>query len=378
MTLLNEDQLMLQESAAAFLSEKAPISEFRAMRDAGLATGFSKDLWAQFAQMGWAGILVPEEYGGSGFDLTGAGLLAREMGRNLTASPFIATAVMATTALKNLGSDEQKSANLPAIATGSQLFAIAVDESRKHAPAKTALNARRSGNGFLLNGTKCFVSEGASADQIIVAARTSGEPGDTDGITLFLVPSGTDGVTCSATPTIDARGFATLDFTDVTVTADAVLGEVDGGYDGLEIVLDAGRACMAAELTGSATAAFDMTLSYLAERKQFGVPVSSFQALQHRAAHLHTEIEMAEACALKALAAFDALAPDTWRHVAVAKAKCAQVAQLAVQEGVQMHGGMGMTDAFDIGLYMKRARVAGELFGDSAWHANRLADALGY
>lgn len=376
--MLNEDQEMLREAAAGFLNENAPVSAFRELRDRNSKEGFSRDLWSEMAQMGWAGILVPEEYGGSAFGMVGAGLIAEEMGKHLTASPYLATSVLAATAFSRFGSEAQKQHHLPKIASGEKLYALAIDEGAKHAPAKTSLKAERSGNGFKLSGEKTFVANGHVADHVIVAARTSGTAGDEFGITLFLVDANAAGLNRSASTMVDSSSSARLQFTDVEVNADAIIGEIDGGYGPLETVLNAGRACLAAELTGCSDQALKTTVAYINERKQFGVPVGSFQALQHRAAHLHTEIEMAKAVTLAALQSIDADDEQAWRTTALAKAKVGQVALLAAQEGVQMHGGMGMTDAFDIGLYLKRVRVAGELFGDASWHANRIAEALSF
>ncbi|MEM8748936.1 MAG: acyl-CoA dehydrogenase [Pseudomonadota bacterium] len=376
--VLTEDQEMLREAAEGFLTQNAPVAEFRKLRDGETQDGFDRDLWKAMVEMGWAGIVVPEDYGGSGFGLVGAGLLAEEMGKHLTASPFLATAVLGATALSKFGSADQKNAHLGAIAAGDHLMALAVDEGPRHAPAKTAMQATRHGNGFRLNGEKRFVADGHIADQLIVAARTSGEAGDSDGLTLFLVDRASAGLDCEKTPMVDSRNAARLQFDDVEVTADAVLGEVDAGHEVLETILNAGRACLGAEMTGMAAQAFGTTLAYINERKQFGVPVGSFQALQHRAAHLYSEVEMAKAVTLAALQALDAGDPDAATMVSVAKAKAGQVALLAAQEGIQMHGGMGMTDAFDIGLYIKRVRVAGEMFGDAAWHSDQLARTLGF
>ncbi len=376
--MLNEDQEMLREAAAGFLKENAPVSAFREMRDSNSTEGFSRDLWSEMAQMGWVGILVPEEYGGSAFGMVGAGLIAEEMGKHLTTSPFLSTSVLATTAFAKFGSEAQKQHHLPKISSGECLYALAVDEGAKHAPAKINLKAERSGNGFKLSGQKTFVANGHVADHVIVAARTSGEAGDENGITLFLMDANSMGLDKTASSMVDNSSSARLRLSDVEVNADAIIGEIDGGFEPLETILNAGRACLAAELTGCADQAFNTTVAYINERKQFGVPVGSFQALQHRAAHLHTEIEMAKAVTLAALQSVDGEDEHAWRLTALAKAKVGQVALLAAQEGVQMHGGMGMTDAFDIGLYLKRVRVAGEMFGDASWHANRIAEALSF
>ena len=376
--ILTEEQEMLKESARGFLDEKAPVSALRKLRDANDPVGFSRDLWKEMAEMGWAGILVEEQHGGADFGFVGAGVLAEEMGRTLTASPFLSTSILAATALKKLGSDAQKSANLSKIAAGDALYALAVDEHRKHGPAKTAMKAEKHGNGFKLSGDKTFVADGHVADKIIVAARSAGAPGETAGLTLFLVDAKAKGVSVERTQMVDSRNAARIRFEGVEATGDDVLGEVDGGYMALESVLNAGRAGLAAEMSGSAQQAFVMTVNYLKERKQFGMEIGSFQALQHRAAHLYSEIELMKSAVLKALQDLDEHYGMAGPICSLAKAKAGEVAKLASQEAVQMHGGIGMTDEFDIGFYMKRIRVAQEMFGDPAFHADRLAQMRGY
>ncbi len=376
--VLTEEQEMLRESARGFLDEKAPVAALRKLRDTSDATGFSRDLWKEMAEMGWAGILVDEAHGGADFGFVGAGVLAEEMGRTLTASPFLSTSILAATALKKLGSDAQKQSNLPKIATGELLYALAVDEHRKHGPAKIAMKAEKHGNGFKLSGDKTFVADGHVADKIIVAARSAGAAGEQDGLTLFLVDAKSKGLTAERTQMVDSRNAARLKFDGVEATGDDVLGEVDGGYMALEGVLNAGRAGLAAELSGAAQAAFAMTVTYLKERKQFGTEIGSFQALQHRAAHLYSEIELAKSAILKALQDLDSHYGMAGPICSLAKAKAGDVAKLASQEAVQMHGGIGMTDEYDIGFYMKRIRVAQEMFGDPAFHADRIAQMRGY
>ena len=376
--VLNEEQEMLRESARGFLDEKAPVSALRKLRDSNDETGFDRGLWKEMAEMGWAGILVEEEHGGADFGFVGAGVLAEEMGRTLTASPFLSTSILAATALKKLGSDAQKQSNLPNIAAGEMLYALAVDEHRKHGPAKTAMKAEKHGNGFKLSGDKTFVADGHVADKIIVAARSAGAAGEQDGLTLFLVDAKSKGIEIERTQMVDSRNAARIRFDGVEATGDDVLGEVDGGYMALEGVLNAGRAGLAAEMSGSAQQAFEMTVDYLKERKQFGTEIGRFQALQHRAAHLYSEIELAKSAVLKALQDLDAHYGMAGPICSLAKAKAGEVAKLASQEAVQMHGGIGMTDEFDIGFYMKRIRVAQEMFGDAAFHADRLAQMRGY
>lgn len=378
MLVLNDDQVMLQDAARGFVSEKAPVAALRKIRDEKIADGFDRGLWRSMAEMGWTGVLVPEDQGGLGFGFVGAGVICEEMGRTLTASPFLSTAMMAATALSRSGSPAQKERWLPAIVAGEAVIATAVDEGRRHDPAGTAMRAERHGNGFRLSGTKAYVVDGQAADAVLVAARTAGSAGETGGLSLFLVETATRGLSAERLSTLDSRGAAELTFDGVEVTADAVVGEVDDGFSLLEIVLGAGRAGLAAELSGNAQESFDRTMAYLRERKQFGRTIGAFQALQHRAAHLFCEVEVARSAVLAALQALDADPAGASLAVSVAKSKASSVARLAAQEAVQMHGGIGMTDAIDIGLFMKRMQVASTLYGDADFHADRVARARGF
>jgi alkylation response protein AidB-like acyl-CoA dehydrogenase len=335
-------------------------------------------LWKTFAEMGFAGLLVPEEFGGSGLGCVEAGVVMEEIGRNLTPSPFLSTAVLAASALSRGGSQAQRREYLPDIAAGDLVAALAIDEGAKHRPLQTDMQAVRSGNGFQLNGAKALVVDGHVADLLIVAARSAGHAGDSDGVTLFLVDPKTKGIAIERTIMVDAHNAARINFDNVEVTADHVLGEVDGGSALLDGVLNIGRGAVASEMVGLSEEVFGRTVAYLKERKQFGKAIGEFQALQHRAAQLYIDIEITRAAVLKALQALDADVANAATAVAVAKARAGTTATRAVQEGVQMHGGMGMTDQFDIGFFMKRARVCEELFGDANFHADQLARSRGY
>jgi acyl-CoA dehydrogenase len=372
--VLTEEQTMLRDSARGLIGDKAPVAHLRKLRDERDATGFSRELWKSFAEIGFAGLLVPEQFGGSGLGCVEAGVVMEEIGRHLTPSPFLSTAVLAASALMRGGSEAQKKQTLPKIADGSLIAALAVDEGAKHRPLRIELQATRAGNGFKLSGAKALVVDGHVADLLIVAARSAGAPGERDGLTLFLVDPKASGVAIERTVMVDAHNAARISFDNVEVTSDHVLGEVDRGASLLDVVLNVGRAAVAAEMLGVADEAFGRTVAYLKERKQFGRLIGEFQALQHRAAHLYTEIEILRAAALKALQSLDSDPDRAGVAVAVAKAKAGTVTTLAVQEGVQMHGGMGMTDAFDVGLFMKRARVCQELLGDANYHAEMLAE----
>jgi alkylation response protein AidB-like acyl-CoA dehydrogenase len=306
------------------------------------------------------------------------GLILEELGRTLTASPLIASGVGAASALVLGGSDAQKSEWLPKIADGSVVGALAVDEGPHHAPEKVALAATKSGSGYSLSGTKTFVIEGLAANLLVVSARTSGKPGDKDGITLFLVPADAKGVSRKRLALADSRGAANITFDKVEVGVDAVLGAVDKGGDVLEKTLDRVRAALAAEMLGSANQAFETTLDYLKVRVQFGQVIGSFQALQHRAAKMFTDLELARSAVEAALQAIDADSPDVAELVSLSKAKMGDVFHLVSNEMVQMHGGIGMTDAHDAGFYLKRARAAEAAFGSQSYHRDRYARINGY
>lgn len=374
---LNDDQTMLADTARPFLAEQGSVGHMRALRDAGDSTGFSRELWKSFAEMGFTGLAVDEAHGGLGLGQVEAGIVLEEIGRNLTPSPFLSTSVGAVAAIQ--GSEAaQRDRWLPAIVAGDIVAALALDEGVRHRPAHTALKAERSGNGFSLTGAKRFVAHAHVADLLIVAARTAGAPGETDGITLFAVEGDAPALTVTPERLADASLASRLALEGVQVDADAVIGEVDGGWALLSRVLGVVRTGAAAELLGVGSGAMELTVGYLKTRKQFGVHIGSFQALQHRAAHLYAELEVTRAAVLKAQQLLDAGDPAAERATHVAKAMAGLTSALAVQEGVQMHGGMGMTDEFDIGLYMKRARVLAEMFGDADHHADQLARMSGY
>ncbi len=376
--VLTDEQKMIKDSADGFFASEAPVSQHRALRDTADATGFSRDVWAKIAEMGFAGVLVPEEHGGAGLGNVAAGLVMEAIGRNLSAAPMLSTGILASTALVAGGSPEQQAKYLPLIAQGQRLFALAADEAARHAPAFVEATATPSGNGFKLNGVKGFVLDGHVADTLIVAARTAGDSDSPDGITLFLVDAKTPGIEVTRRSMVDSRNAARIALADVQVDGADVLGPVGGGFAILEKVLDAGRAALAAEMLGVSSESFAKTVDYLKQREQFGQKIGSFQALQHRAAHLFCEVELARSATLRALQALDSGDDRAPAFASLAKAKAGEVAKLATNEGVQMHGGIGMTDDYDIGFYMKRARAAQETFGDVSFHGDRLARLMGY
>ncbi|MCC6926599.1 acyl-CoA dehydrogenase family protein [Novosphingobium sp.] len=373
-----EDQAMLADTARQFMADEGNIAkQLRHYRDINCKDGFGHGLWKQFAELGFTGILVAEADGGLGMGHVEAGIVLEEVGRNLTPSPFLTSSVMAATALGQ-ASDELKGRYLPGLLAGDSVFAVAIDEGPKHRPERIACRAERAGNGFRLSGAKSFVVQGGSADMLVVAARTAGSDEDDAGITLFAVPKDAAGLSLENARLVDSSQAAHVKLDGVQLDADAVIGEVDGGRDVLNRVIRAGRVGAAAESVGVAQGSFDMTTTYLKQRKQFGKLIGEFQALQHRAAHLYSELEIARATVIKAQQLLDTGSEKADLMVSVAKAKAGKAAGLAVKEGVQMHGGIGMTDEYDIGLYMKRDRALAEFMGDLYYHADRVAKLSGY
>ncbi len=378
MGVLTEEQSMLREAARAWVREKSPVSAFRRMRDSGSTLGFDPAAFAQMAEMGWTGVIIPEAYGGSDFGYLSLGLILEETGRTLTASPILSTALAAASALILGGTTSQKETWLPKIASGDVVATLAVDEGAHHRPSHVGLTATPDGDGYVLAGAKTFVLEGMAADLLVVSARTAGEVGDKVGITLFLVPADLAGVSRKALKLADSRGAAVVTLGGVRVGAEAVLGEAGQGWDLLEKTLDRARAGLAAEMLGSATQAFETTLDYLKTRVQFGQVIGAFQALQHRAAKMFTELELARSCVEAALTAIDENAADVAELASLAKAKMGDTLHLVSNEMVQMHGGIGMTDAHDAGLYLKRARAAEATYGGQAFHRDRYARLQGF
>lgn len=377
MAVLTEEQSMLRDAAKSWVQEKSPVTAFRKMRDSGNEDGFDKAAWKEIAEMGWTGVIIPEEFGGSGLGYLTLGLVLEEMGRTLTAAPLLSTAA-ATSALLIAGNDAQKKEWLPKLAEGKAIAALAVDEKSHHAPESMTLEAKKTGGGYTLNGKKVFVQDGGAADLLVVAARTAGKASEKNGITLFLIPGNTNGLKRTKLKSVDSRGVANLEFNGVEVPASAILGAVDNGFDVLDATLDRARAALAAEMLGAATQEFETTLDYLKTRVQFGQVIGTFQALQHRAAKMFTDLELTRSCVEAALTAIDRNANDIPALVSLAKAKVNELAHLVSNEMVQMHGGIGMTDAHDSGLYLKRARAAETTYGSASFHRDRYARLMGY
>jgi alkylation response protein AidB-like acyl-CoA dehydrogenase len=376
--ILSSEAGMLRDTAHQFFKERAPVTALRKLRDSNDPDGFSRGLWREMAELGWTGFLVPEDHGGTEFGVLGLAQVMEAAGRTLAASALVSTALAGASLLAMAGSEDQKSEHLPPLVAGERLFALALEEGSRHQPYRISTKAERQGGGYRLSGQKVFVLDGHVADVLIVAARTSGGRDDQDGITLFLVPGNAPGVTRLRTIMIDSRNAARIQLDNVSVGADAVLGRIDGGADVLDRLLDRARACLAAEMLGSAAEAFERTVQYLKDRKQFGVVIGSFQALKHRAAQMFCEVEVTRSAVIAACSALDENTNDAAALAVLAKGKANDTLDLCGNEGVQMHGGIGMTDEHEIGFFMKRARVARATFGDTAFCRDRYAALLGY
>mgnify|MGYP003321495964 FL=1 len=374
--ILNEEELYLKETAKNFAENTTPVNHFRSLRDNEDPQLWSKDVWKEMVELGWSGILIPEEYGGSDFGLTGICTILQECGKTLAPSPLFATGVLGAYALTHFGNDTQKSEYLPKIASGDITTAVAVDESNHHNPSLTETSAVQDGENFILNGKKTLVVDGASADIIIVLARTSGSPGENTGLTMFLVDK--NDLEIKKLSMADSRNYANIYLENVTVSKNNILGDIEAGGDSMDSLLDVGRIAMAAEMLGSTEAAFETTLNYLKERKQFGVEIGSFQALQHRAAQMFCEIELTKSAVMGAMKGADENSNDLQRLASLSKSIAGDTFHLVSNESVQMHGGIGVTDEYDIGFYLKRARVCEQIFGSSNFHKERYANLSGF
>jgi len=376
--VLNEEQRLLQDTARDFFASHAPVAALRKLRDTHDPVGYDPQLWQQMAEMGWASIILPETYGGLDFGFLGLGVVLEESGRTLTASPLFASAVVGASAVLLGGSETLKQSLLPDIAGGKMTLALALEETHHHNPTYISTTAKIQGENFILSGSKCFVLDGHSADKLIVVARTGGTERSSAGLTLLLVDRNASGVNCRRTFMADSRNAANIRFDAVVVPAENALGTVNQGWAILEPVLDRGRVAIAAEMMGCALEAFERTVAYLKEREQFGVRIGTFQALQHRAAHMQSEIELCRSVVLQALSTVDDAPHQLPPLASLAKARLNELVKLVTNEAVQMHGGIGVTDALEIGFFLKRARVAMQIFGDSGFHKDRYATLCGY
>ncbi|MDB4856314.1 acyl-CoA dehydrogenase family protein [Gammaproteobacteria bacterium] len=376
--ILTEEQEFLRDTAKDFAQERTPVTHFRSLRDNKDENLWDKDIWQEMVNLGWSGILIPEEFGGSDFGVAGISVILQECGKTLTPSPLFSTGVLGAYAISNFGTQEQKEKYLSKIVSGEITTALAVDESSHHDPCKTLFKAEQKGNDFLLNGKKTFVIDGASADILIILARTSGNSGDLAGLTLFIVESNIDGIKKIKLDMADSRNYANIEFNDVECSNKSILGALESGGETVERILDIGRIAMSAEMLGNAESAFETTIDYLKQRKQFGVLIGTFQALQHRAAEMFCEIELTKSAVMAAIHGADENSNELQRLSSLAKTIAGETLNLVSNEAIQMHGGIGVTDEYDLGFFIKRSRVAEQIFGSSTYHTERYANLSGF
>jgi len=376
--VLNEEQSLLKDTIKGFLNAEAPVEAMREIRDSQDAIGYKPQLWQALSELGLPATVIDEAYGGLSFGYLGMGAALEEMGRTLTASPMFSTSVLGASLIELAGSDEQKQQLLPELAAGNLTVALAIDEGLHHAPLSTELSIDVQGEALVLNGKKTFVPDGHSADKLIVVGRSAGESGEAKGLSLVLLDRASQGVTVQRTTMMDGRNAANISFDQVSVSSSALLGELHRAARPLLTTLDRGAICMAAEMLGGSTELFERTLEFIKEREQFGVKIGSFQALQHRCAKMFCELERCKSAVLSGLSDID----ENVKHLAVSASLAKTLAndcyQLISNEAIQLHGGMGITDELEIGLFLKRARVCMQILGDSNYHRDRYASMLGY
>ena len=378
--VLNEEQTMLDQTAKDFIKNNSPVTRMRALRDDKDSIGYSKDMWGQMVELGWTMINFSEEDGGLGLGMAEVVVVTEALGRGLAPEPFLSTVMLAGQALAIGGSEELRAEWLGSIIEGTKILTVAYQEKgKRYDLTNIDTKAEKASDGFRLNGEKTQVLDGFGADAIIVSARTSDEDGDVDGITLFLIPKETTGMTITRQSRLDSRNVALVNLKDVEVSESNVVGAVGQGGQLLGRVVDMATVALCGEMLGGMTVAFERTLSYLKERVQFDVVIGSFQALKHRAANMFMEIELVRSAVMAAARALDDdKAENVERLISTTKARCSDAYVLVTNEAVQMYGGIGMTDEEDVGLYMKRARATEMTFGDAAYHRNRFAALKGY
>ena len=376
--LLNDEQRQLRESACEFLAARSPVAAQRALRDRDDALGYDAGLWREVVALGWTAAVFPEDCGGLDFGWQGLGAVFEYAGRHLAALPLLSSVVLGGGLLLRAGSPAQRERWLPPVIDGRCRFALALEERGRHAPTEVRTRARRDADGWVLDGDKWFVIDGVEARQLLVVARTDGGVADEQGLSLFIVDAASTGVSVARTRMADSRNTARVRLDGVRVGADALLGDAGAAFAVLDAVLDHARACLAAEALGLVREAFERTVAYLKERVQFDVPIGSFQALQHRAARLYCEIEMLESCVRAAFEAVDAGSAETPLLASLAKARASDLCERVLNEAVQLHGGIGVTDEFDLGLFVKRARVIQQSLGDAVFHRDRYARLKGF
>jgi len=366
----SEDQDMIRESALNFVAKESTLERVRALHDD--ADGYSQTHWQTIAESGWLGAVLPEEVGGIGLGYADLICITEEFGKGLMPEPLIPFATLAGAAILHGGTEAQKADVLPQVAEGTLKVALAAYEAAgRYSLAHVAATASASGDGYMLKGEKFLAENASSADKILVTARTSGDAGDKDGISLFLIDKGAAGLTLTPITTLDHRSRSTVTLKDVQVGSDALIGSAGDALDAVEHAVDCATVALCAEMVGGMQTALEMTVGYSHERIQFGVPIGSFQALKHKAANMFMQIEAARSSMYYAAMAEDENMPDRRAAISAAKALCSDAYIAVTKEAIQMHGGIGFTDEHNIHLFYKRAIATAATYGDASYHRER-------
>jgi len=371
--LLTEEQEMLRTMARDFLENESPKTYVREMMEH--ETGHTPELWKKMAEVGWLGLIFPEEYDGSGMNFRDLTVLIEEMGRALLPGPYFSTAVLAGIPLLTAGSDELKKEYLPKIAGGDMVMTLAaLEKDGEFRPEAIQLKAVQRGNDFILDGTKMFVPDAKAADYILVAARTRRSADPKDGITLFLMDASEWGVYIAPLKTMDqTRKQYELVLNRVPVPTSHIIGELHGGWPVLHDMSIKARAAICAEMIGGGDWVVETSVNYAKERMAFGVPIGSFQVIKHKCADMYSGQVFARALTEWAAECIKDGSPDAERAVSMAKSYCGDVYKMVTDQGVQVHGGIGFTWEHDMHLYFKRARSLDTAFGDSTYHRELIA-----
>jgi len=368
---LNEEQQMIMDQAARFVANESPVSRFRKLRET--ERGWEPEMWAKMAEQGWLAIALPEDQGGFGGGFVDLAIILEQLGRGLVPEPFIASVVLGAGILSEEGDETQREAFLTPMIEGNTTLAFAYAESQSRYNLSDCLTrAEKSGDGWTLSGEKVWVLNGHAADQIIVAARTGGDQLDEAGLSLFIVDGDAKGLTRIRVPGMDGQRTAVLRLDGVEVGADRLLGREGDAFAAIEKAIDRGAAAACAEGLGHIRELFERTLAYLKEREQFGVPIGSFQVLQHIASDMYAELELCSSASILASIQVDNPDADTRKaEVSAAKLQLADGGWFVQKNAIQLFGGIGVTDEQDEGLFFKRLRVLHGLFGDADWHVSR-------
>lgn len=369
---LTKEHSMIRDSAAHFLKKEHSFERLRELK--GDSLGFSKKIWKKMAELGWMELIFPEEYGGYGYDLSFVMVLLEEFGKVLLPEPWISTVLLGGNLVLRGGTENQKKDIIPAIASGDLLMTLAyLEDGGRYDANFCATHAKRNGSGFSISGKKIFVMDGNIADKFIISVRTSGAVSDDKGITLFLISRNTDGLKITPLQTMEGRNACILELNNVSVGDTDIIGEVDCGYPLLSEAVDEATIGLCAEMVGGMEAVLGQTVWHISNRMQFGRPIGSFQALQHKSADMFIQKELAMSSVYFALASIVGGSDDRTSAVSVAKAKCSSAYIMIAKAAIQMFGAYGFTNEANIGFYLKRAKVAEILFGDAGHHIHRYA-----